>query len=868
MNSLLLGLVSFSNAWWPWLAHAAWQSALVGLLLLGVVWLMRRKSAPSRHGVLVVALLKFAMPPLFIVSYALLPALPMDVPAAPRVMQSGVPATNGAVKSAVTPKTSSALAASKGIEPAAKPSASPSSTEHSATTASPGLAARLLGQWRLLLFAAHLFGGLAVAGLILVGISETRRFVRRCEAAKDGAMLQAFQDVRSRLGVRRSIQLLLSSENCTPVAVGILRPSVILPKSLVEQMDSARLEAVLAHELAHHQRGDLWIMTIESLLMVVWWFHPVFWLVRRELRAVREDCCDDILLEARVADSETYCEILLQAAGHAARPRRAQAALGIAERFHPLGRRFMRIMDAPLVRKSSLSRLGLAMLTVLALVLWPGVRFVAGTAEAQTAPPAEVNQPTPPPNDDGSVTPSTPPEGWVWWGSIGFRKDAKIQSNYQDTRGTGYGVPVQYTNGGTLIVASKYPDHTACIWSYDTVTAQFSVLHRKTREAMGKFLEHEAVAQLLWTEFPREYTWERNKENGKFYREGAKGAFASLRGGVQSNDFYISKPYSEDNSGLVFKSKVMEGVLMPLNGGALELIQTITDSSVAIPFVEKRYAKTYVRSISLYDPVTKRTLSSMPADGLMSDHVHRDLGQGLAMIFCIDAGSGRGGVADTTQRIVLMTYPELRVVARGDLPRSDLQIMPSVKDKLAMDIILDNYWANVEGGTPVPGKVFPVPNQKLFRVRVPDTWRDAPGQKNTTCIWEDPPKDLAALEVAELGAFDVAKYDAHWLSKVESDTGGKNITPSYVWRDGMMYWRKRHTGEVVMAAIADLDAQTVIGGAGTAWDGFRLNPARDELVTWRENGEIVFWKVPFPAAEAVYKGRVVTDETPHRLEQM
>ena len=94
----------------------------------------------------------------------------------------------------------------------------------------------------------------------------------------------------------------------------------------------------------------------------------------------------------------------------------------------------------------------------------------------------------------------------------------------------------------------------------------------------------------------------------------------------------------------------------------------------------------------------------------------------------------------------------------------------------------------------------------------------------------------------------------------------KNLTPSYVYRDGVMYWRKRHTGEVVMASVDSLDAQTIIGGEGATWDGFRVNPVRDEVVTWRENGEIVFWKVQFPGAEPLLKARVITDETPHRLE--
>ncbi|MCX5758053.1 MAG: hypothetical protein NTU83_06030, partial [Candidatus Hydrogenedentes bacterium] len=106
---------------------------------------------------------------------------------------------------------------------------------------------------------------------------------------------------------------------------------------------------------------------------------------RRELRSVRADCCDDLLLNAGIAERESYCEILLQAAGHMAQPRWARAALGICERFHPLGQRFKRIMDASLKRPRRLSWAGLLAVLALALLLIPGVRFVEGQATDNAA---------------------------------------------------------------------------------------------------------------------------------------------------------------------------------------------------------------------------------------------------------------------------------------------------------------------------------------------------------------------------------------------------------------------------------------------------------------------------------------------------
>ncbi|NTW37598.1 MAG: hypothetical protein HGB17_16100, partial [Syntrophobacteraceae bacterium] len=169
-----------------------------------------------------------------------------------------------------------------------------------------------------------------------------------------------------------------------------------------------------------------------------------------------------------------------------------------------------------------------------------------------------------------------------------------------------------------------------------------------------------------------------------------------------------------------------------------------------------------------------------------------------------------------------------------------------------------------EGPTMPPSSGSPI----LCRVRVPQGWREAPGRVRQNLLWENDTSGCLDLDIAEAGVFDLAKWDAHWGSEVEGDPFPENINASYAWRDGVMFWRKRHTGEVVMAEATDLGRQAVIGGEGSVWDGFRLNPIRDEMVTWRENGELVFWNAQFPEATPLVQVRVNTDETPHRLEMV
>ena len=405
MNASVQVLNELSETWWSFVAHATWQSAVVGVLILVAVWLMRRRPAPLRYGLLVIALLKFAMPPLYPVSYASHPEarelvaratgdtgegagptknIPLDSPSKGDLMGAasagGTPALQAGATRPVLP---APLGGDSPVGTAA--GAVSNASDRPAADTRQGILGAFLSHWKTLLLLVHVFG-CVVAGLWVVwGIARTRRFAARCEPVEDEALQSTVDRLRDRLGLRRRVRLLTTSEECGPLALGAFRPSIVVPKSLMENMGPSGLETVLAHELAHHRRRDLWLLGVENLLMAVWWFHPVFWALRRTLRGVREDCCDDTLLETRLAERATYCEILLQAAGHNTRPRWAGAALGVSERFHPLGRRFKRCMDDSLKRRARLSAIGIVLLAGFALVVLPGVRIVEGKGEANAA---------------------------------------------------------------------------------------------------------------------------------------------------------------------------------------------------------------------------------------------------------------------------------------------------------------------------------------------------------------------------------------------------------------------------------------------------------------------------------------------------
>lgn len=56
------------------------------------------------------------------------------------------------------------------------------------------------------------------------------------------------------------------------------------------------LTPILAHELLHIRRGDLWVGLLQTLAQAVWWSHPLMWWVNRLTTREAERCCDEEVL--------------------------------------------------------------------------------------------------------------------------------------------------------------------------------------------------------------------------------------------------------------------------------------------------------------------------------------------------------------------------------------------------------------------------------------------------------------------------------------------------------------------------------------------------------------------------------------------
>ena len=355
-----------AEAWFPYMASATLQATILALVVLGTLWIGRRWSPALRYAFMMLALCKFVTPPMLSLPTGLLNRIQLQ-----RWSESAPPLRY------VAPVTQSALSPMSNTQPRGMKALPQDSHPKPSLTVNG----------RLLLL--HLSGAFLILAVAAVQKSRLGRLASRATTAQAPALAETYDALCRSMKLIRKPRLLISSDNQAPITFGAWKPVVMLPQALVAALPLPEIRVILGHELAHNRRRDPWMAWLQVMISAIWWFNPVYWLLSRSIRGVREDCCDDMVLASGLASREVYCRTLLKAARAALENKAAtRAAFAYLGKSLPLRRRLKRIMSARFIRAPKLALAGMLMIIALALVLLPGVepRILAQNAVLADGP--------------------------------------------------------------------------------------------------------------------------------------------------------------------------------------------------------------------------------------------------------------------------------------------------------------------------------------------------------------------------------------------------------------------------------------------------------------------------------------------------
>jgi beta-lactamase regulating signal transducer with metallopeptidase domain len=317
----------FASLWGYYLFHAFWQASLAAVVVITLVKVCRFLPSNMRYGMLIVALLKFSLP--------FMPLLSVGVFNSIQSVSKTIPALRDISNLA------SQVAQSSWFYP---------------------------------------LTAIYVLGLLIAAISLWRQ-QQRLHAIRHGGteihsgeLSEVFVELARALKFRRPPRLITSVATTVPFAFGLRTGVVVLPSIAVERISTDELRPVLAHELAHLRHWDPWVNWLQAVLGVVWWFNPFYHLLSKVIREVREECRDDAVLAANLSSSQDYSLSMLAVAALARPQSQPNIALhSSGHKLHPLAGRLARIADPSIPRQARLTAPQLCLLMLCALVILPGL---------------------------------------------------------------------------------------------------------------------------------------------------------------------------------------------------------------------------------------------------------------------------------------------------------------------------------------------------------------------------------------------------------------------------------------------------------------------------------------------------------------
>ena len=160
----------------------------------------------------------------------------------------------------------------------------------------------LVGLW----FLGIVFSALRLFG----GVWQLHIYKTRGVSSPDDDWQVRFAALGELLKVKQMVRLVQSKIVETPMVIGWLKPVVLIPASVFTGMNPRELETILAHELVHIRRYDYAVNFTQSLIEILFFYHPAAWWISANIRRERECACDDAVVRILENSSIIYANAL------------------------------------------------------------------------------------------------------------------------------------------------------------------------------------------------------------------------------------------------------------------------------------------------------------------------------------------------------------------------------------------------------------------------------------------------------------------------------------------------------------------------------------------------------------------------------
>jgi bla regulator protein BlaR1 len=227
--------------------------------------------------------------------------------------------------------------------------------------------------------------------MMSLSVREQMRFTARVRGEpeiRSADILRLFETCQLEMKVRRPVKLVETKQIAMPTLLGVMRPKLLLPTSMLQTLEANELRHIFLHELAHVKRRDISLNLLTVLLLALHWFNPLLWYAVSQMKRDQEVACDALALKHLSSEHyKDYARTLLKLLETLTDPIRVAGAAGISSSKKEMKRRITMITKHKKITAQN-TVLGLAVIMVLSGCTLTGAKLSSTSAPKKVVIPS------------------------------------------------------------------------------------------------------------------------------------------------------------------------------------------------------------------------------------------------------------------------------------------------------------------------------------------------------------------------------------------------------------------------------------------------------------------------------------------------
>ena len=164
----------------------------------------------------------------------------------------------------------------------------------------------------------NLFISIWITFLLTVAIKyillkvKLARLLAVAHPVEDTWLIKEINLWRREFKIRKQIIVIGSNDFLSPFTFATFSPVIFIPKKLLEEGNQQVIGSIIAHELAHIKRHDSLWLVFQNIVQIIYCLNPILWIAVRRLNSLREEICDETVLDTGKIQKEDYGKSLLR----------------------------------------------------------------------------------------------------------------------------------------------------------------------------------------------------------------------------------------------------------------------------------------------------------------------------------------------------------------------------------------------------------------------------------------------------------------------------------------------------------------------------------------------------------------------------